>query len=447
MKIFAVSTYSRSLKYLAIVFALSLPVFAADLEQANRLINDGKPGEAYDLLFKEIEANAGTPDFDLVLGVAALESRHPTQAVFAFERVLAVDPNNVRARLELARAYFEMNENEAAREEFTVMKTKQLPTGVDKTIEEYLTSIDSRMRREKKLFRSFFEIQAGYDSNVNSATDTSQVALPAFGNLVFTLDQSARELDSGFFRVRGGTSFSTKFMNRDNLLIFGGAEAYYRDTFDESDFNTASGDANLGLRYNVDEANALTASVLGEIYRVGDKPNRNQGGGNLQWLHTAEKNTQYSVFTQMVVQRFPGQAVRNVNEYSGGVGVVHIFNRKGDPLVYASVFAGTDEELNNSRPDLGRGFAGVRAGGKYTLRKDLDLIGGLSYQYSGYAAVDPLFLKTREDNFFFLRGGVDYKLRDNLKLTPEIQFIRNDSTLPINDFTRWQFLVSARYDF
>jgi len=428
-------------------FLISAAVYAADLEQANRLIDQGKPGEAYDMLFKDIDTEAGNPDYDLVLGIAAIESRHPTQAVFAFERVLAVDPDNVRARLELARAYYEMNENEAAKEEFQVTKTKQLPAGVDKTIEDYLTSIDSRMRGEKKLFRFFVEAQGGYDSNVNSATDTSQVALPAFGNLVFTLDQTARELDSGFFRIRGGAAFSTKFMNRDDLVVYGSAEGYYRDAFDETDFNTAAGDANLGLRYNVDDNNAITGSILGEVYRVGDKPNRNQGGVNLQWLHTVQKNTQYSVFAQMVAQRFPGQSVRNVNQYSGGAGIVHIYNRKGDPLVYASAFVGSDEELNNARPDIGRTFVGVRAGGKYTWRKNLDLVGGVSYQYSDYGADDPLFQRTREDHFFFMRAGVDYKYRDNLKITPEIQFIRNDSTLPINDFSRWQLFVSARYDF
>ena len=436
----------RRVCYLVILL-FSTSVFAVDLQQANRLIDQGKAGEAYDMLFKEIETEAGNPQYDLVLGIAAIESRHPTQAVFAFERVLAVDPNNNRARLELARAYYEMNENEAARDEFNVMKTKQLPAGVDKTIEQYLTNIDSRLNGKKKVFRFFVEAQGGYDTNVNSATDTSQVALPAFGNLVFTLDQTARELDSGFFRIRGGASFSTKFMHRDNLLVYGAAQAYYRDAFDQTDFSTAAGDANLGLRYIVDDDNAMTASVLGGIYRVGDKPNRNQGGVNLQWLHTVRKNTQYSVFAQGVAQRFPGQSVRNVNQYSGGVGVVHIYNRKGDPLVYASAFIGADVQLNSSRPDIGRTFGGIRVGGKYTLRKDLDLVGGLSYQYSGYGAADPLFSKTRKDHFVFVRAGVDYKYRDNLKISPEIQYIRNASTLPINDFSRWQLFVSARYDF
>ena len=379
MKILSSNMGRRHLLYI-LTLLISLPVYAADLAQADRLINEGKAGEAYELLLKDIETEAGKPEYDLLLGIAAMESRHPTQAVFAFERVLAVDPENVRARLELGRAYYEMNENEAAREEFNVTRTKELPADVDKTIEEYLTAIDTRLRAEKKIFRFFVEAQAGYDTNVNSATDTSQVALPAFGNLVFTLDQSARELESGFARIRGGAAFTTKFMNRDDLLVFGGAEAYYREAFNESDFSTAAGDAHVGLRYIVDDNNALNASIIGQNYQIDGATNRNQGGVNLQWLHTTGDNTQYSVFTQMVVQRYPGQNVRNVNQYSGGAGVVHIYNRPGDPLVFASAFVGTDEELNDLRPDIGRTFAGFRTGGKYGFREDPDLIGSGSYQ-------------------------------------------------------------------
>jgi hypothetical protein len=430
-----------------LLLLFSLSVYAADLEQASRLINEGKHTEAYERLIMDLEASAGVPDYDLLLGLAALESNHPTQAVFAFERVLAVDPDNVRARLELARAYYEMNENEAAREEFNITRTKELPAGVDQTIEEYLTAIDTRMRAEARIFRFFIEAQSGYDSNVNSATDTSQVALPAFGNLVFTLDETARELDSGFGRVHGGAAFLTRFMDRDDLLVYGGAEAYYRETFDESEFSTAAGDAHVGLRYILDDRNALNAMVLGQNYQISGATNRNQGGVNLQWLHATAANTQYSVFGQMVVQRFPGQEVRNVNQYSGGVGAVHIYNRLGDPLVYASAYAGADAEMNDVRADIGRTFAGFRAGGKYTLREDLDLIGGVNYQYSDYGADDPLFRKTRTDHFVFVRAGLDYRFRENLKITPEIQYSNNSSTLPINDFDRWQLFVSARYDF
>lgn len=93
---------------------LSLLVFpillSADelTDRAQQLIDENNFEEAFQILFAEIEDRAGTPDYDLLLGIAAMDSGHPTQAVFAFERVLAIEPDNSRARLELARAYFEL---------------------------------------------------------------------------------------------------------------------------------------------------------------------------------------------------------------------------------------------------------------------------------------------------------------------------------------------------
>ena len=62
------------------------------LRKAEQLINQQKSAEAYELLFAQYEQHAGTPDFDLLLGIAALDSGHPSQAVFAFECVLAMYP-------------------------------------------------------------------------------------------------------------------------------------------------------------------------------------------------------------------------------------------------------------------------------------------------------------------------------------------------------------------
>lgn len=429
-------------------FGCSSLLFANTLlDQADQLIKANRAAEAFDLLISNIETGAGTPQFDLLLGIAALESGQPTQAVFALERVLAMDPNNTRARLELGRAYFEMGENEAAKEEFTATKSQEVPSGVGEAIEQYLTAIDARLSARDRLFRFYVAGRAGYDSNVNSATDSSTVALPAFGNLVFTLDQTARELDSSFFRLSAGGLFSSRMFERDDLIAFAGADIFHRSTFNEQNFDTSAIDARAGLRYLKDDKNAFVGSLHGQKYLIDGDSSRNQAGVNLQWLHSRSRNTQFSVFGQWVIQRFPGQNVRDVNQYSGGVGIVHIFTAAGDPLVYASVSAGTDDELNDTRSDLGRTFAGIRIGGQYTWKDGINLIGSMNYQYSRYGDDDPLFRERRRDHFLLMRTGVELELVEKWIIQPEIQYIRNDSSLIINDFDRWQVFVNARYDF
>lgn len=421
--------------------------FADELtDEAQRLINDGQAAAAYALLIPQLEQRAGDPEYDLLLGIAAVDSGQPTQAVFALERVLAIDPNNQRARLELARAYFEAGENEASREEFNTVKARESNVDVARTIETYLTEIDTRISGKDSSLSFYVQATGGYDSNVNSATDTSTVAIPAFGNLVFTLDNDARELSSGFYQLDAGLGFTNGLAAYENVGVFGNLKGSYRQAWHHHDFDTAAADGQLGLRFGSGE-DAYTASVLAQTYAIDDDINRNQAGINLQWLHMLDKSNQLSLFGQALIQKYPGQPTRDVNQYTVGVGQVRLINGDGAPIVYGGVFAGMDDERDELFKDVGRHFIGVRAGGQYTLRENLNLVGGASYQYSRYGADDPLFLERRKDHFGFVHAGLEYTLMKNWVIKPELQYVLNKSNLPINDFDRWQIMASVRYNF
>ena len=187
--------------------------------------------------------------------------------------------------------------------------------------------------------------------------------------------------------------------------------------------------------------------MIGQKYYLGGEENRDLAGINLQWLHTTSERTQYSLFTSFAVQRFPDQNVRNVDQFTGGVGIVHALAREGDPIVYASLSGGTDEEQRDSRPDIGRTFLNLRVGGQYTLSEKMTLQGSASYQYSNYGGDDPLFLIDRSDDFFLLRAGLVYNLIKGWTVRPEIQYSSNNSNIVINDFDRWQTFVIVRNQF
>src|SRR5476649_1519848 len=76
------------------------------LRDAEALMKDGKPAEAYALL-KALEYDrAGEVRFDYLIGMAALDSGLPDKATIAFERSLAVNPDFAGARVGMARAYY-----------------------------------------------------------------------------------------------------------------------------------------------------------------------------------------------------------------------------------------------------------------------------------------------------------------------------------------------------
>ena len=97
--------------------ALSGTVARADAvtDEAKKLLAAKQAKAAFDLLSPLEPKRAGDPEFDYLLGIAAIDAGAPTRAIFALERVLTAQPGNTLARAEIARAYFAVGETDTAK--------------------------------------------------------------------------------------------------------------------------------------------------------------------------------------------------------------------------------------------------------------------------------------------------------------------------------------------
>ena len=95
-----------SRKFVAVLLlCVSAAVWAdAVTDRAQLLLQRKDAAAAYKLLLPYESERAGNPEFDYLLGIAALDAGDPERAIFALERVLAVQPDNLQARAEIARA-------------------------------------------------------------------------------------------------------------------------------------------------------------------------------------------------------------------------------------------------------------------------------------------------------------------------------------------------------
>ena len=435
----------RALLAAALLTGFAAKVTAADdalLKRAEQLIAAQKSTEAYELLKPELETRAGEPQFDYLLGVASLDSGKPSEAVFALERVIDSQPDNAKARAELARAYYELGENDAAKEEFKKVESYNPPAGVQQTIDHFMSAIEQRLDTTRTRYNVFVESGFGYDSNVNSATDDNQVVLPGLGGLVFTLSSVSRARDSGIWDIKGGANFSSPL--RSNLTLFGGASLDHRLAVNDGQFTQFIADGNLGLQLTRgNDAYRLTAQA--QRFDV-NGPNRDLGGFTGQWQRKLSDTTQVTAFGQFAVIRFPGQSVRDVNRYTGGVGGVHAYGGKGSPVVYASVFAGVEDEQHSFK-NIGRSLVGGRVGGQYTFNARTVGYASVDYQHSFYGGKEPLFAENRDEDFVNVGAGVRYAFFKSWTVRPEIAYSVSDSTIPIFSYDRWTAIVTFRNDF
>jgi tetratricopeptide (TPR) repeat protein len=430
----------------AFVMAFSAVAVAQDatLDRARQLIQAKQYKQAFALLSPQEQARAGEPQFDYLLGIAAIDSGELTRGVFALERVLAVNPNHPQARAEIARAYFLMGENKTARQEFETVRQSRPPSEVASTIDRFLDALDARERSRHTGVTGFLEATVGHDSNVNSATSSSQFAIPALGGNVFTLTPGSDEQDDAFLNLAGG--ISGRYGINDTVGLIGNASFDQRLNSSEDRFNTGSLNASGGVSLRTG-GHEFVAALQAQQFDVQWDRFRNAAGVVGQWRNNIGTSDQISAYVQHTRLTYPTQSARNAERTVIGGAWAHSYGGASAPVVFAGLYAGQEDTMSEGVPQFGHDLVGIRAGGQWALSDKW--LGHLtaSYEDRRYGGPDPLFLVDRHDKELQARLGATYSMSRHWSFTPAVAYTNNKSNIVIFDYDRWIVSVTARYDF
>lgn len=437
-----IKTFALNVCAVLTLLGSSVAWAAATLNQASRLLADGKGGDAYALLESLEAERAGNVEYDLLLGLAALEVGQNTRAVFALERVLALDPNNLRARAEIARAYLALGETGNARQEFHNVKQRGIPADVEATIDHFLAAVERLEDEGRTQVRGYLEFGGGTDSNVNSGAARSNVAIPLFGGALFTLDASSRRQDDNFSQWGAGLNFRSPL--RPRLALTGGLAFFQRLNQSVKDYNNNNWDGNLGLTYS-EGKNQYSAILQGSVFRLDGERFRDAFGFTTQWQHTYDARNQVSLYLQYADLRYPGQSARDADRWVLGGAYAHAF--RSGAVVYAGGYIGTEQEKTSDAPNLGHDLVGIRVGGQMQLAARWTGFINVNLEQRRYGGDDPFFLNTREDLQSNLDVGASFVPSRGWRITPQLSLTRNDSNTELNDYRRHVFSITARRDF
>lgn len=436
----------RRLKWLSACLALlsAWPAFCDEFtDRARRLLDAGQAREAYALLLPLESARAGTVEYDYLLGIAALDSGDADRAVFALERVLAVQPGHLQARAEIARAFAAQGDRAGARRELELVRAASPPPEVQRTIDRFLAAIS----RPPSRFAGFIEGTFGLDSNINSATGSGSLAIPAIGTV--TLGNGASRLSDTFFGLSAGGNFA--YPLDETWALVGGARGTARLNNGDNvktQFDTLSADLDAGVRWARDNADSVTVGLQHQAFLLDNARYRDSTGVVAQWQHNLSDTRQVSVFGQYSDLRYPTQAVRDAARSVVGVSYAHSFDAPYAPVLFLSAYAGSERERAAGVPHLGHVPLGARAGVQLTLQPDRLLFNAFaSYEERRYGGPEPLFAATRKDRQADLRVSLTWMLRDGWSVTPQVSYTDNRSSISLFQFDRTVTSVSVRKDF
>ncbi|MGA8514845.1 MAG: surface lipoprotein assembly modifier [Burkholderiaceae bacterium] len=400
--------------------------------------------EAFKLLEPSEAQRAGEPGFDLAIGIAANGAGQFMRAILALERVLSVQPNNPLARAELGRALFAVGDTVGARKQLNQSKLLGAPEQLVIASDQLLQVIDNTEAKYKSSVSGYISASLGRDTNVNSGPADANVAVPAFGGLVFALDPSAVKAASDFGSA--GAGISGRFVIDPRWALVGNAHiTAHRHPVQTTPFDSERTNVQTGVNYR-EERNELALALNLDVTRLNQALARKQTGVTADWAYHLTQFQQLSSYFQATRLLYSeALSERNANRYVFGANFLHTFR---DALtVYAGAYAGTEQALRKDLPHLSNRFAGLLLGAQKPLTETVMVFGSLGYEHRQYGAPEPLFLVTRQDNQLNAGLGLHWIPEPFWRVTPQISLSRTQSDIAINEFDKRVISVTARRNF
>lgn len=432
--------FSIGVLLLSMVCAANVQADAIDAAIQAQL-DSGQAEAAWNLAQQHLADRAGDPQFDFTAGLAALEAGQPQHAVMALERVLMVQPTNHRARLELARAYYLLGDYKSARREFQAVQSIGPPANVRTRVDAFLTEIQRREAEGRTSVRAYVELRPGWDSNVASATSDSSIEIPALG--VVNLNASSLEASDRFLDKNAGITLVRPLDKRRALF----ADLAYRDreNIETQDYDTRSFTLSSGMAL-ANGRDRLRIPVQYQTLYLANQEFRRLLSVGSEWSRDLDAHNQLQLFGQAGTIRYPDDALRDVNLLVAGGGWSHRY--ANIPLLAsASTYLGDESARESAGDPNGRIYYGLRLGMQWNGIPAQTPYASLSWQRSQYDAVNPVFVRTRDEYFTELRFGWSWQPSASWNLTAEASVIDNQANIALYDYTRRQFSLGVRYQF
>lgn len=441
----------------AILAAMPASADPQAIERARGLLASGNAKEAFDVLAPLQDKLTGQPEYDYLLGVAALDSARIEEAIIAFERVLALIPNHAGAQMDLARAYYASGSFDLAEAAFLKLRSANPPPAAQQAIGRYLEAIQARKQQTQAGWTGFGELGLGYDSNITGVpVDFGAAAQQAFNLVGIEATGNSIKRSAAFMQGAIGAEYSRPLTR--GWSLFGGGEGKARAYHQESDFNSVSGEVRFGGALNSGQNQWRTTASYLMLDQEGDAPgdpkptnDRRMGGAMLDWRHAVDPKTQVGVGLQLNAVRFPENDIEDFDQVFVSASWLKSFERAGVPLLYVTGFASEDRARNKFADGVttkSKSLVGVRTYLQYSLNPKLQLFNGLGliHRRDRDEFARSTTVADGRDTYAEASVGLAWQFRERCAMRLQYAFSSNSSNIDIYDFKRHEVTSTIRCD-
>jgi hypothetical protein len=383
----------------------------------------------------------GEPDFDYLLGVAALNSGLSAPAVFAFERVVESSPSWYEARLYLIKAYLAANNLPAAHSQSLVLiNSSSTPEDIKRNAKLLLGITQHKQHSPEQTYKQSIQLAYGSDNNVNAGTSEDTILIPNLGS--FLLSSDSKSTDDNYLKLSYKGHY-IKSLDEQNSLSFGIASDWYKfhqlSQYDRVNTNL-SGRYQHQLNNNTRlymQANLAPLFLDGDHYRVESSI---MGGASYNL------NKRLSLFSGLSLgvlnNAFDDKLDNSFVSLNLGANYASNTWFQSIGANYKTEHADIDEGEFNSR-----NITSLYYQANMLVARRWQLLTQAGYQWIDYQAQHPLFLQPRNDELLILSSSLKYLINKDFALQLEVNFQDKSSDITLFEYDRLDANLSAIYSF
>ncbi len=420
------------------------------LEQLRNLFNAYQRQAAYEYGRQYVREMEGDPYFDFLYGVAAIDSGHASEGVFALERVLFVFPQDHVARLELARGYFILEEYTRAHDEFEKVLKTNPPEAVRNTTRLFLDRIRLKEARYRTTSNGYLELGLGSDSNVNSGATVDDLSFPLVGLVASSSDDSVGQ-DDGFSHFAASWQITHPFS--PGWMLNAAVTGDVKKNLDLDQFDTATGTLQLGVT-RLNKLSRYKANIVSQQFQLNGDEYRSMSALNLEWRYAASQKSSFTTQLQYATLDYPDFNTKNSDLITLGLGYQYVFSGKMTPTLFTNLQFGQEnaemDQNAGARANTERDILALKLGLVLSLTPKIALQTSVGLQTSEYAGPQTFSLfnnAIREDDYSSADINLLWLLSKQWRLDTRLSYADNQSNVQIYKYDRTVFSLNLNYAF
>ncbi|MGB5791552.1 surface lipoprotein assembly modifier [Poseidonibacter sp.] len=392
---------------------------------------------AYNGFKQYLQNNDFSKEVTFMFARSAFEIGKYDDALISYKRILNIQENNLRVKLELAQTYFKLKEYDKSETIFKEVLSNEIPKQVRENIELSLASL--KTKNKKSFIKSTFIFGLGYDSNINNNSDINKFTISS-GTFPFNNQQDSDEI------INLALSLNHTYVLNKSLFMENKFLAYtqHYTTFSEKDIDLiALGSAlsyqknnnkfSLGLDFNhinLDSKSYLNNfSLTPTLQTIINKKLMYEG-----YFKISKKD-----FTQSLYQAKDSKVYELSNKF--------IFSSQKYGTSSISVLLGMEKKDKGLRTDVDQNFANIKLDNKYPLNKTMLLTNSIEVSKNLYKQKDVDFLTKRKDKSYTISSGIIKSINKNLALGLSANYTDTNSNQKIYEYDKYSLRTNLYYSF